>query len=320
MPGATVSWHCESDPAARRVLAEHYPGVKCYCDVRDVDATASPVDLICGGFPCQPHSVAGKRKGTGDARWLWPEFARVVAALRPALVFIENVPGLRTSGLRDVLCDLARLGFDAEWDSFSAAEVGAPHRRRRIFILAYAQRERLRNQPGRRRRPGGQDAPIAHDHGGEGDVAHPDGVGELQPGDLGRPPIGHGRTGAWPPARSRGEHVADEGLLAHANGEGQLQQSGPLAEVRRRPGRRRLAADGAHADGLRLHWWAGVQEAARASGRDAAEGGDSWWAAEPGMGRVAHGVPARVDRLRLLGNACVPSQAALAFRELLARL
>lgn len=133
-----VVWQCDSDPYARAVLAEHWPDVRRYNDVKEIDGNAARVDLVCGGFPCQPHSLAGKRRGMSDARWLWPEFARIIADVRPSAVFIENVPGLRTSGLSTVLADLAALGFDAEWGCFSACEVGAPHSRRRLFVLAYS--------------------------------------------------------------------------------------------------------------------------------------------------------------------------------------
>jgi site-specific DNA-cytosine methylase len=132
-----VRWQCDSDPAARAVLARRWPGVRIYDDVRHIDESAGRVEIICGGFPCQPTSFAGARKAQRDTRWLWPFFAAVVARLRPRVVFIENVPGLQSAGLRDVLADLAGLGFDAEWDRFWAADVGAPHLRERLFILAH---------------------------------------------------------------------------------------------------------------------------------------------------------------------------------------
>lgn len=141
--GAKSMWFCESDPFARAVLAEHWPGVPIYEDVRHVSDKVPRVDIICGGFPCQPASFAGKRKAQADSRWLWPFFAGVVARLRPSFVFIENVPGLRTAGLREVLADLADLGFDARWSCFWAADAGAPHLRGRLFILANARGIRL---------------------------------------------------------------------------------------------------------------------------------------------------------------------------------
>lgn len=147
---ARTVWQVEQDVYCRRVLARHWPEAERFEDVRAVGAaTLLPVDAICGGFPCQPASVAGKRKAQEDPRWLWPAVADVVEELRPPLCIFENVLGLRTAGLRDVLRDLAALGFDAEWSDISAWEVGAPHIRRRIFIVATdPERVELREQPG----------------------------------------------------------------------------------------------------------------------------------------------------------------------------
>src|SRR5262245_29266570 len=204
----TVVGQVEIDPYCRSVLAKHWPGVPRHDDVRTALAwwRAEPrpeVDLIAGGYPCQPESTAGRRRGTADERWLWPEFATIVAALQPRYVLGENVMGHRTSGLRFVLADLEQLGYTARAGVVGAQEVGAPHRRARIFVLA--------------------------------GLADP----------------------------------AGEGL------------EGP----------RRIYD----------------QETERESGSLAAH--DGWWAIEPAMGRVAHGVPGRVDRLRALGNAVVPQVA-----------
>jgi DNA (cytosine-5)-methyltransferase 1 len=96
--------------------------------------------ILTAGFPCQPVSSAGKRLAQRDERWLWPEVARIVRGLRPPLVLLENVPGLLARGMGDVLGDLAACGYDAEWQVLSAAAVGAPHLRRRVWILAYPAR------------------------------------------------------------------------------------------------------------------------------------------------------------------------------------
>lgn len=134
--GMSVAWQCESDPYCRAVLAHHWPGLHIYEDIRDIE-DAEPVDLVCGGFPCQPVSLAGKGLAQEDPRWLWPEFARVVGFLRPRYVLVENVPGLVRRGLADVVGDLAAMGYDAEWQIVSAASVGAPHLRERLFVVAY---------------------------------------------------------------------------------------------------------------------------------------------------------------------------------------
>jgi DNA (cytosine-5)-methyltransferase 1 len=139
--GMTIAGQVEIDPWCRSVLAAHWPGVPRHDDIRTAAAwwTSAPrpaIDLICGGIPCQPHSAVGRRLGVTDPRWLWPPFAHVVAALRPALVLIENVPRFTRSGLADVLRDLAALGFDAWWSRVPAAAFGAPHLRWRLFVVA----------------------------------------------------------------------------------------------------------------------------------------------------------------------------------------
>ena len=109
-------------------------------DLCTFDGTAwrGRVDLITAGFPCQPFSTAGNQRGVDDERWIWPNIARIIADVRPRYVFLENVTGLIRAGLAHVLTDLAALGFDAEWGVLSAAAVGAPHRRQRVWILADA--------------------------------------------------------------------------------------------------------------------------------------------------------------------------------------
>jgi DNA (cytosine-5)-methyltransferase 1 len=148
--GGQVEW----DAACTRILERHWPGVPRWGDVAEFTAAAYAdrrrVGLIVGGFPCQPVSTAGRRKAGHDARWLWPEFARVVGELRPRAILIENVRGLlsaghvdpaagepvRGSAFGEVLGDLADIGYDATWTLLRASDVGACHQRARIFILA----------------------------------------------------------------------------------------------------------------------------------------------------------------------------------------
>ena len=143
--GMTCKWQVEMDDYATRVLKKHWPDVPRYRDVRDVGAAnLERVDLICGGFPCQDVSLAGKRAGLeGKRTTLWSEFARIIRELEPRWVLAENVPGLRSSDngrfFGNILRDLAESGYDAEWDCIPAAAVGAPHRRDRVFIMAYPQ-------------------------------------------------------------------------------------------------------------------------------------------------------------------------------------
>jgi DNA (cytosine-5)-methyltransferase 1 len=114
------------------------------------------VDIVSAGFSCQPWSAAGKQLGIEDERWIWPDIERIVREVEPEWVFLENVAGLVRGGLEHVLRGLAVQGFDAEWDTLSAAEVGAPHLRTRLFILAYRSRQRpgeareLQSEPSQR--------------------------------------------------------------------------------------------------------------------------------------------------------------------------
>ena len=140
--GFKTAWQCEINPFCLKVLEKHWPGVKRFADIKKmgVEEEIPHVDVVCGGFPCQPVSCAGKRKGKEDTRWLWPEFCRVVRCVRPEWVLIENVPGLLSADagrlFAGILRDLSESGYDAEWNIVSAASVGAPHLRKRVFIVA----------------------------------------------------------------------------------------------------------------------------------------------------------------------------------------
>ncbi len=243
----------ENDEFCQRVLAKHWPDVRRISDVHDVTAAdCEGADVIVGGFPCQPVSLAGRRQAQADSRWLWPQFARILSEVRPRYVIVENVPGLLSTGMGEVLGDLSALGYDAEWYRVAAETVGAPHLRWRIFIVAYARSEQ---------------------RAGEGAVANS---------------AGEGRDAAG----STGETVYESGTLERSTG---------------RSGLPRPAGGGAaatHADGDPL----GRPPISRQE--------RSHWAVEPDVGRVAHGVPSRVDRLRGLGNAVVPQVAELIGRQL----
>jgi DNA (cytosine-5)-methyltransferase 1 len=289
--GMEVIWQVENDPYCQKVLAKHWPDVPCYGDVHDVGAhNLAEVDVICGGFPCQPVSQAGKQRGQDDERWLWPQFARIVGELRPRYVLVENVPGILIRGLGDVLGDLAELGYDAEWGCVSAASVGAPHLRKRIFIVAHAdsddRRGRSSSKPQKRR------TRVEHGGGGTGqyerktdsDVAHREREG-LE-GHAGDGDHSHeSRRLKARPDRPTGEGCLPRGEVADATVTGR--------ETRRGNGM---------GDDKRSSM--GDRQSARSCGK---EGGH--WAVEPNVGRVANGVPNRVDRLRGLGNAIVPQVA-----------
>lgn len=135
--GGQLAWVADNAPGPSKLLAHRMPAVPNLGDLTRVEwSHVEPVDIITGGFPCQPFSHAGKREGTNDERHIWPHIARALGVLRPRYAFFENVPGLLSLGFADVLADLAQIGFDARWVCVRAADVGAPHRRERVFIVA----------------------------------------------------------------------------------------------------------------------------------------------------------------------------------------
>lgn len=197
------------------------------------------VDVVSGGFPCQDISTAGKGAGIdGEKSGLWGEMARVIREVRPRHVFVENSPVLTSRGLHRVLGDLASMGFNAQWGVLGADDLGAPHIRKRIWIVANASSRRLSQQS-------------------EGQMEQPGRPETQRPG-------------------------ADSEEAANAHNTGRKEQRGSVpAEERHHTSQR-----------------------------------GNWWGAEPDVGRVAHGVASRVDRLKCLGNGQVPAVAATAFRLL----
>lgn len=135
--GTRTAWVSDIDPGACRILAHRYPDVPNLGDLTDVDWTeVEPIDVLTAGYPCQPFSHAGQRKGTSDDRHIWPNIADAIGVLRPRLVVLENVAGHLSLGGPAVIGDLARLGYDARWLVIRASDVGACHRRARLFIAA----------------------------------------------------------------------------------------------------------------------------------------------------------------------------------------
>ena len=154
--GGNVLAFCEIDKYCQKVLRKHWPDTPIFSDIHNLNKEAllsagisSTVDIIYGGFPCQPFSVAGDQKGKDDTRYLWPEFSRLVADIKPRWVVAENVPGILPLAADDVCRDLEYQGYSVGiWD-YEAAAVGAKHRRERIFFVAHSGQEGASNQPER---------------------------------------------------------------------------------------------------------------------------------------------------------------------------
>ena len=250
--GFTTVGQCEFADYPTKVLEKHWPDVPRWRDVRTLTKESfyertglRTVDVISGGFPCQPFSVAGKQKGKGDDRYLWPEMLRVITELRPRCVVGENVPGIIKIAAGQVVKDLERAGYHVVVFNFEAAAVGAWHRRSRVFFVGIA------------------------------DVADTDGSG----------------------LQGRKQHKAPDA----AEGAGEQPSRAPAGECSE-----------AVYDAMRGGC---AGDARREQLQELADG--RCWAAEPDVGRVAHGIPARVDRLKCLGNALVPQQAYPIFKALM---
>jgi DNA (cytosine-5)-methyltransferase 1 len=181
--GHTVA-QVEKEEYCRRVLARHYPNVcRDIIDVRDANRSNLPeFDAVCGGFPCQDLSSAGKRAGlAGERSGLWYEYLRIVEETHPKAVFVENVASGARKWLPYVRRDLHMLGYRTRAVSVSAFDCGAPHLRQRVFVLAAdPERFELRDEPGWRGRPGGQDPSVLADDGASRPSADPYGEGQLQ--------------------------------------------------------------------------------------------------------------------------------------------
>ncbi len=142
--GFKTIWFVENEPYAQAVLHKHWPNTPIYGDIKTINfAKLEQPDILTGGFPCQDISNAGQRKGIeGQRSGLWKEFLRAISQIRPKYALVENVSALTYRGLLTVLGDLTEIGYDAEWHCLPASAIGAPHRRDRIYIMAYSNNDR----------------------------------------------------------------------------------------------------------------------------------------------------------------------------------
>jgi DNA (cytosine-5)-methyltransferase 1 len=332
--GGAPAWHAETDRDASAVLAARWPGVPNVGDLTRCDwGGVEPVDLVAAGFPCQPISLAGRRLGAADERWIWPDIARALGRLRPGLVYLENVAALTRSGLGTVADSLAALGYDTEWTVLAAASLGAPHRRERWFLLAWDRQRAgdLAERVGRWRaaadaarfaeRTAGH--PPHPEPGSRHPRAEPRSRGRLAPAHA--PGLGHGD----------GREAARPGLAAPALGGAPAR---PTRE-RREAGERGPAAGegpGLHSPQRHHPDWgryrAAIERWERLTGLPApapvALSANELpqlrpefveWLMDAPPGHVTGLELGRVAALRLLGNGVVVRQAAVAMHVLLGR-
>lgn len=246
-----AGWHnviqVEKDAFCRKVLEKNFPAVRRYEDIKNFNGYEykNTIDVISGGFPCQPFSVAGRRKGAEDDRFLWHEMLRIIREIRPHFVVGENVAGIISMELDQVLTDLEAEGYATETFIIPACGLGAWHRRNRVWIIAYS--DSVRKRFGRR------------DSNQQSEIA----------------PV-------WESLRGPVAGFGQIGLASNPHNTDSKKQRKPQSN----------------------------------EAQYSASGCCSWWETEPGICGVANGVPARVDRLKGLGNAIVPQVAFEIFKAI----
>jgi DNA (cytosine-5)-methyltransferase 1 len=262
---------CDIEPFAQKVLKKHWPGVPCHVDIKTMKGSDyANIDILTGGFPCQPFSQAGLRRGTEDDRHLWPEMLRVIREAKPRWIVGENVRGLTNwnGGLvfQEVLSDLEAEGYSVQSFLIPACAIDAPHRRDRIWIVANSFNEGIRTR------------------------IRGDGV----------QPIKENRIGTNNKSRSRTDVIAAE------TGESQNMEEVVVDTT----------------SGRQSGQGQPIERCSKAESREGqtvnaiSDSKQREWPTEPNVGRVAHGIPSRVDRLKGLGNAIVPQVAEMIFRAI----
>ncbi len=301
--GFVTVGQCEWADYPTKVLEKHWPDVPRWRDIRTLTKESfyertglRTVDVISGGFPCQPFSVAGQRRGEEDDRYLWPEMLRVIQEIRPAWVVGENVAGIVSMALDTVLSDLEALGYACQAIIIPACAVDAPHRRDRCAILAHSMCHRSTARPANS--SGGEERQTAEFvYSGE-TVAYAD-VGTMRDDcqnkrqTVGKVNAPHHTSLSCGAARN----VCDTTGTRLSDGTGRaLDKSKSLKEFER---------SGCFVPNTKS---GGEQRSIPCRRQAWRLSGESGWPVEPNVGRVANGVPHRVDRLKCLGNAVVPQQ------------
>ena len=337
---------CDTEPWCRKILAKNFPNVPIATDVKelanDPERLVPDCDILTAGYPCQPFSVAGKQKGTEDDRHIWPYIFRIVTQKRPTWCVFENVYGHIAMGLDEVLADLESEGYATRTFVVPACGVNAPHKRDRLWIVGYAEHDgsstsKIRGSNAQDARGSSQgqiqakqssgasgredDGSLHQDmadtqsigRGGRNSSERGAGERNVQSEEQGRSSVGRETERRGEPRR---ENVADTtilGLQEHGHGKPDefVHVSENVADTSGKGSQGRLSGR----SGSERQSFMGQ------SGRGSStygQSGEDWWAVEPNVRRVAHGIPKRVDRIKGLGNAIVPQIAmniGLAIKE-----
>ena len=313
---------CDTEPWCRKILAKNFPNVPIATDVKelanDPERLVPDCDILTAGYPCQPFSVAGKQKGTEDDRHIWPFIFRIVAQKRPTWCVFENVHGHIAMGLDQVLADLESEGYSTRTFVVPACGVNAPHKRDRLWIVAYSNSDDGRN--GSSTKSQGRQSRMEHRSGSQRQPIQEPNKNVADTTILGSQEHGHGKPDEF-------VHVSED--VADTNNARQSSSS--------RGGQNNRNEEGHDIgrSGENVADTSGEGSQGRLSGRSNSErqsfvgqsgcssstygqSGEDWWAVEPNVRRVAHGIPKRVDRIKGLGNAIVPQIAmniGLAIKE-----
>ena len=301
---------CDYDPFCQKVLRKHWENVPIYGDIKELTYEKlkangiNNIDIITGGYPCQPFSVAGNKKGEQDPRHLWPEYFRLVQECRPTWVIGENVGGHIKLGLDTVLSDLESEGYSARTFSISASSIGANHKRERVWIVANSN-DRLSKQSNEEVRTGGNTFDNGNSDMANSNIERLEGSNRSLSSE-------HERD----KRRDSHEH-SDEKIMANSSSE-RLERHRREYELREdsEEGKvSRSSEDVANSERIRQQ---GPGKPIGSSNTETNSNGktswfnhgsereEGWWDLEPNVGRVAHGIPNRVDRLKSLGNSLIP--------------
>ena len=280
---------CEIEKFPRKVLKKYWPHVKQYKDIKELTNEQLetdgiiPIDIITGGYPCQPFSVAGSQRGEKDKRHLWPEMFRLVKECRPTWVIGENVSGHIKLGLDTVLENLESEGYSTRTFSISASSVGANHKRERVWIVGHSQHDGSSSSTKSRSFEETSD----NNQEGKNETSELAGAGRSNGGtdvENTRRTLQQGSLFKGEDANETGQEDADQFERSSSSSGNGISNT-----------------NGSGLQGL------GSEHQLRESQEERSFGWERWWELEPDVGRVAHGISKRMDRLKGLGNSLVPA-------------
>ena len=330
----------ENDEYCQAVLRHHFPEVPILGDIKNVTKETVPTrpDVICGGFPCQPFSVAGDQRAKDDPRHLWPEMLRIIKEQKPTWIVGENVSGLVKLGLDEILDEMEDQGYSTRTFNIPAFSVGAPHQRQRLWIIGHLGDPEHNGSPTPERERGLLKQPeepkkqisiweLEGTSGASGDVANPDNEGvrsriggddfdyEEESGEGGIDGEGSAGDDEWydtSPTQDEGVDVPNPDNTRDRTQEHRVDKDGKKNIKRRQE--HTQAKSSIHGADIPDPNGKGLQGQRKKyklpkSKRKREIGGSSWWDVEPNVGRVAYGVPNRVFKLRALGNSIIPQIA-----------